>query len=85
MVEYIKNQLRGYNVVLATLQSFSGDICKECIGLEQVEIKVEKGLKKLRMDLETSATPEDEKNELLNQIGHFYKIAAGLLSAEEFT
>lgn len=72
-------------MVLATLQSFSIDICKECIGLEQVEIKVEKGLKKLRMDLEASETPEDEKNELVSQIEHFSEIAEGLLSAEELT
>ena len=72
-------------MVLATLQSFSRDICKKCIGLEQVEIKMEKGLKKLKMDLEASETPEDEKNELLGQIEQFSEIAEGLLSEEEFT
>lgn len=72
-------------MVLATLQSFSRDMCKECIGLKQVEIKVEKGLKKLRMVLEDSATLDDEKNDLVSQIQHFSKIAEGLLSAKEFT
>ena len=62
MNTYFKNQLRGYDVVLATLGGFSEDICRNCIGLSGAQTKVIKGLKKLRMDLEGSLIPEMEKD-----------------------
>jgi len=46
MATYFENQLRGYNVVLAALQAFSQDICRNCIGLPGAQTKVTKGLKK---------------------------------------
>jgi len=68
MSNYFTNQLRGYPVVLATLQAYSKDICRNCIGLEGAQTKVEKGLKKLGMDLKGSSVPEEEKEALLAQI-----------------
>jgi len=67
MSDYFTNQLRGYTVVLAILQAYSNDICRNCIGLEGARNKVEKGLKKLSMDLKGSSVPE-EKGALLAQI-----------------
>jgi len=55
MATYFKNQLRGCDVVLATLQAFSNDICRGCIGLSGARTKVIKGLKKLRIDLDESS------------------------------
>ena len=46
MATYFRNQLRGCDVVLATLQAFSQDICRGCIGLSGAQTKVIKGLKK---------------------------------------
>ncbi|MFQ6111147.1 MAG: hypothetical protein ACE5LX_03845 [Nitrospinota bacterium] len=85
MNAYVTNQLRGYNVVLAMLQAFSEDICKDCIGLEQAEIKAEKGLKKLRLDLEASNVPDKEKGELLISIEHFAEKVRALPVAEACT
>lgn len=83
MVTYFKNQLRGYDVVLATLGAFSEDICRNCIGLSGAQTKVIKGLKKLRMDLEKSSIPEVEREKLLITIESFLKAAEGLKLAEE--
>lgn len=66
MANYFSNQLRGYPVVLAILQAYSNDICRNCIGLEGAQTKVVKGLKKLSMDLKGSSIPEKEA--LLAQI-----------------
>lgn len=68
MSNYFENQLRGYPVVLAILQAFSKDICRNCIGLEGAQVKVEKGLKKLRIDLEGSSLSQEEKSMLLARI-----------------
>ena len=68
MANYFENQLRGYPVVLAILPAFSKDICRNCIGLEGAQVKVEKGLKKLRIDLEDSSVPQGEKSKLLARI-----------------
>jgi ABC-type uncharacterized transport system involved in gliding motility auxiliary subunit len=65
---YFENQLRSYPVVLAALQAFSKDICRNCIGLEGAQVKVEKGLKKLRIDLEAALVPQEEKIKLLARI-----------------
>ena len=83
MVTYFKNQLRGYDVVLATLGVFSEDICRNCIGLSGAQTKVIKGLKKLRMDLEGSSIPEMEKEKILIRVESFLKVAEGLKLAEE--
>jgi hypothetical protein len=83
MVKYFKNQLRGYDVVLATLGAFSGDICRNCIGLSGAQTKVIKGLKKLRMDLEKSSIPKMEIEKLLISIESSLKAAEGLKLAEE--
>jgi len=68
MSNYFKNQLRGYPVVLAVLQAYSGDTCRNCIGLEGAVTKIGKGLKKLSMDLKSSSVAEKEKEALLAQI-----------------
>jgi len=83
MVKYFKNQLRGYDVVLATLGAFSEDICRNCIGLSGAQTKVIKGLKKLRMDLEKSSIPKMEIEKLLISIECSLKAAEGLKLAEE--
>ncbi len=83
MDTYFKNQLRGYDVVLATLSAFSEDICRNCIGLSGAQTKVIKGLKKLRMDLEKSSIPEIEIKKILNSIESFLGVAEGLKLAEE--
>jgi len=83
MVTYFKNQLRGYEVVLATLGAFSEDICRNCIGLSGAQTKVIKGLKKLRMDLEKSSIPEVEKERIFFSLESFFKVAEGLKLAEE--
>lgn len=83
MITYFENQLRGYNVVLAALQAFSQDICRNCIGLSGSQVKVSKGLKKLRIDLEVSTVSESEKRQILAQIERFVELAAALDVAEE--
>ncbi len=85
MDTYFKNQLRGYDVVLATLGAFSEDICRNCIGLSGAQTKVIKGLKKLRMDLEKASIPEVEKEKLLITIESFLKAAEGSKLAEELS
>jgi len=80
---YFKNQLRGYDVVLATLGGFSEDICRNCIGLSGAQTKVIKGLKKLRIDLEGSLIPEMEKEKILIRVESFLKVAESLKLAEE--
>ncbi len=83
MDPYFKNQLRGYDVVLATLGAFSEDICRDCIGLSGAQTKVIKGLKKLRMDLEKSSIPEVKKERIFFSLESFFKAAEGLKLAEE--
>jgi len=83
MDPYFKNQLRGYNVVLAVLGAFSQDICQNCIGLSGAKTKFIKGLKKLRMDLEKASVPRMEKESILISVESFFKAAEGLKLAEE--
>jgi len=83
MSSYFRNQLRGCDVVLATLQAFSQDICRECIGLSGARTKVIKGLKKLRMDLEEASIPEDDKKEVTVHIESCEKIAQAIEVMEE--
>jgi TusA-related sulfurtransferase len=80
---YFKNQLRGYNVVIATLQAFSKDICKNCIGLEGTKTKVIKGLKKLKIDLENSDLSEAERKEILTSMESFSDTAEQIDVAED--
>jgi len=83
MDTYFKNQLRGYDVVLATLGDFSEDICQNCIGLSGAQTKVIKGLRKLRMDLEKASIPGMEKEKTLIHVESSLKAAEGLKLAEE--
>ena len=83
MATYFTNQLRGYNVVLATFQAFSKDICRRCIGLSGAQTKVIKGLKKLRMDLEKSSILNGDKKEIMAHIGSCEKIANAIEVEEE--
>jgi len=83
MATYFKNQLRGCDVVLATLQAFSQDICRTCIGLSGAQTKVIKGLKKLRMDLDEASIPEDDKKEIIVHIDSCDKIANAIEVDEE--
>lgn len=75
MATYFENQLRGCNVVLATLQAFSKDICRSCIGLSGARTKVIKGLKKLRIDLDESSISKSDKQEILVHIDSCEKIS----------
>ena len=83
MAAYFKNQLRSCDVDLGTLQAFSKDICSKCIGLSGAQTKVIKGLKKLRMDLDKSSTPEDGKKEITAHIESCEKIANAIEIEEE--
>jgi ribosomal protein L40E len=83
MATYFTNQFRGYNVVLATLQAFSKDICRRCIGLSGAKTKVIKGLRKLRMDLDKSSILEDDKQEIMVHIDSCEKIASAIEIEEE--
>jgi len=83
MATYFKNQLRGYDVILGTLQVFSKDICSKCIGLSGAQTKVIKGLKKLRMNLDKSSIPEDGKKEIMAHIDLRDKIANAIEVEEE--
>ena len=75
MNDYFKNRLRGYNVVLADLKAFSDDICKNCIDLQREKIKVIKGLRKLKIDLEVSKAANNEKKEITSQIQQLTGVA----------
>lgn len=83
MTAYFKNQLRGYDVVLTTLQAFSKDICRRCIGLSGAQTKVIKGIKKLRMDLDKSSISENNKNEIIAHIESCEKAADAIEVEEE--
>lgn len=85
MTDYFKNQLRGYDKVLAALKAFSNDICRNCIGLPGAQTKVLKGLKKLKIDLETSEVSKGEKEDVISQIEHFSKMAESLEISDETT
>ncbi|MBU4320991.1 MAG: hypothetical protein L6246_09975 [Thermodesulfovibrionales bacterium] len=80
---YFKNQLRGNDVVVATLQAFSKDICRRCIGLSGAQTKVIKGLKKLRMDLDKTSIPDDDKREIMTHIDTSEKSANSIEIEEE--
>lgn len=68
-VKYFENQLRGYKVVLAILRAESeDDSCRNCIGLEGATTKVEKGLKKLTLDLKDLVAREEERTDITTQI-----------------
>jgi len=67
--KYFENRLRGYKVVLAVLRAESeDDSCRNCIGLEGAITKVEKGLKKLKLDLKDLVAPEEERADITTQI-----------------
>ncbi len=83
MSDYFKNRLRGYKVVLAVLKAFSNDICKNCIDLQGKQTRVIKGLRKLKMDLETSKASEEEKSGIINQIDRLTDVAEDIEVAEE--
>jgi len=64
-----ENHLRCYKVVLAILKAESeDDSCINCIGLEGAKTKVEKGLKKLKLDLAESVASEQERENITSQI-----------------
>ncbi len=83
MSDYFKNRLRGYNVVLAVLKAFSSDICKKCIDLQREKTKVIKGLRKLRIDLETSKVSKKDKSGIISQIERLNNIAEDIEVVEE--
>ena len=84
--KYFKNQLRGYNVVLGILKAESeDDFCRNCIGLEGAITKVEKGLRKLNLDLANLAAPEEEKREITAQIDRLSQQVGSLPLGEEPT
>ena len=83
---YFKNQLRGYNVVFAILKAESeDDFCRNCIGLEGAITKVEKGLKKLKLDLPDLVAPEEAKRVLTNQIEQLSEQVSSLSLGEQPT
>jgi len=84
--KYFKDQLRGYNVVLAILRAGSeDDFCRNCIGLEGAIIKEEKGLKKLKLDLADLVAPEQERTNITTQIDQLSQQVSSLPLGEEPT
>lgn len=83
MTQYFKNYMRGYSVVIPTLQALSKDICRSCIGLQGAQTKVLKGLKKLKIDLETSEV--SEKEDIISQIERLSKMAESLEISDNTT
>ncbi len=83
MLTYFQNQVRGYKVVLAALQAFGQDLCRNCIGLPASQTKVKKGLKKLRLELERSMVPGPDQRLLLAQIEQLLALTAALDVAAE--
>ena len=83
---YFKNQLRGYHIAFGVLRAESeDDLCRNCIGLEGAVTKVEKGLKKLKLDLADLVAPEEEKTVFTNQIDRLSEQVSSLPSGEEPT
>lgn len=83
---YFKKQLRGYNVVLGILKAETeDDFCRNCIGLEGAITKVEKGLKKLKLDLADLAGPEEEKGQITDQIDRLRRQVGSLPLGQEPT
>ncbi len=67
--KYFENHLRCYKVILAILKAESeDDSCINCIGLEGAQTKVEKGLRKLKLDLADSIASEQERENFTNRI-----------------
>ncbi|MBI4757907.1 MAG: hypothetical protein HY783_02730 [Chloroflexi bacterium] len=83
-VEFFENRLRGYRAVLGALEALTKEICVSCISLEGARTKVEKGLKKLGMDLEAASLPcEKTKGDLKARINALSKAAGELGIAED--
>ena len=84
--KYFKNKLRGYNVVLGILRAQGEDeLCLNCIGFEGAITKVEKGLKKLKLDLANLAAAEEEKNRFMSQIDQLGQQVSSLVVGKEPT
>ena len=80
------NQLRGYKIVVALLQSESeDDLCPRCIGLDGAMTKAKKGLKRLKLDLQGLSVPEDEKERFVVQIDQLTQQLESLPEAEDPT
>ncbi len=83
---YFKNQVRGYRVVFGILKAQAEDeFCKNCIGLEGAITKVEKGLKKLKLDLANLAAPQEDKKDITTQIDQLSQQAGSLPLGKEPT
>jgi len=59
-----ENLIKGYRIILGAFKAGSEDICVNCINLEVGKTKVEKGLKKIGMDIEKSAISDEGKKQL---------------------
>ncbi len=83
---YFKNQLRGYRVVLGILKAQAEDeFCRNCIGLEGAITKVEKGLKRLKLDLTDLGASEEDQRDITTQIDWLSQQAGSLPLAKEST
>lgn len=84
--KYFKNQLRGYSVALGILKAQSEDqFCQKCIGLEGAITKVEKRLRKLKLDLAGLAASGEEKDRFISQIEQLSQQVGNLPVGEEPT
>jgi len=83
--DYFFNQLRGFNLVVATLQNSGKDeICPKCIGLEEVQPKMIKIIgKKFRREVQKSALPNDKKEAIFAKIDKMVSILQGIKLAEK--
>lgn len=77
------NLVKGYRIILGAFKAGSEDICVNCINLEVGKTKVEKGLKKLGMDVEKSTISDEEKRQLLSKVDTLLEAAEAIPLASE--
>jgi hypothetical protein len=84
--KYFENNLRCYKVVLAILRAESeDDSCRSCIGLEGAKTKMEKGLKKMKLDLSDSTASEQDRENITSQIDQLSQLVESIPLEEKPT
>jgi len=78
-----ENLVKGYRIILGAFKGGSEDMCVNCINLEVGKTKVEKGLKKLGMDVEKSTISDEEKRQLLSKVDTLLEAAEAIPLASE--
>jgi hypothetical protein len=83
--DYFFNQLRAFNVVVASLQASGNDeICQKCIGPEEINPKMVKIIgKKFRKEVQASAIPKDKKEAIFAKLDKWVSTLEGIKLAEK--